>query len=107
MKESEATERLITKHGPVTALRLLGYLFKLDTEGEEWLHEHISRQQLNHVKDRFAEAQVPFERGVIQWPAPVRLAKRLAAHRDDVKAKNEVRKAKLAAQRAAKRPRPA
>ena len=75
MKESEATERLIKKHGPVSALRLLGYLYKLDTEGEQWLYEHISRQQLNHVKASFAEAEVPFERGA-SWPIVMLVADR-------------------------------
>lgn len=107
MKESDATDRLIAKHGPVTALRLLGYAYKLDTEGEEWLREHISRQQLNHVKERFAEAGVPFERGALQWPKPIEAAKRLAAYRDDVRAKGAARKSARAAQRAARGPRPA
>lgn len=107
VKESEATERLIAEHGPVTALRLIGYLYKLDTEGEEWLREHVSRQQLNHVKARFEEAKVPFERGAIQWPGLAAVGVRLAAHRDRVKATNERQKAALAAQKAARGPRPA
>src|SRR5258708_666015 len=84
VKESEATDRLMRKHGPVTAMRLLGYLYKLDTEGEEWLYEHISRQQLNHVKATLAEAGVPFERGAIKWPALAEFGKKLARHRDRV-----------------------
>ena len=107
MKESEATDRLISTHGPVSALRLLGYLYKLDTEGEEWLYEHISRQQLNHVKASFAEAGVPFERGAIQWPRLVEFGKRLARHRDNSKALNARQRAALAAQQAARGPRKA
>lgn len=107
VKESEATERLIKAHGAVTTLRLLGYAYKLDTEGEDWLREHISRQQLNHVKARFAEASVPFERGAIQWPKAIEFGKRLAAHRDNVKAGIEAGKAARAAQKAARGPRPA
>ena len=105
MKESEATERLITKHGPVTALRLLGYLYKLDTEGEAWLYEHVSRQQLNHVKASFAKADVPFERGAIQWPRLAEFGKKLARHRDDVRALGARQKAAAEAQRAARGPR--
>jgi hypothetical protein len=105
VKESEATERLISKHGPVSALRLLGYLYKLDTVGEEWLYEHVSRQQLNHVKASFAEADVPFERGAIQWPRLAEFGKRLARHREDVKALNAHQRAALQAQQAAKGPR--
>lgn len=94
-------------HGAVTTMRLLGYAYKLDTEGEEWLREHISRQQLNHVRDRFAEAGVPFQRGAIEWPRLGQAAKRLAAYRDDVRAKGAVRKSARAAQRSARGPRPA
>jgi hypothetical protein len=105
VKESEATDRLMRKHGPVTAMRLLGYLYKLDTEGEAWLYEHVSRQQLNHVKARFAEADVPFERGAIQWPRLAEFGKRLARHRDNVKALNRRQRAAIDVQQAARGPR--
>lgn len=107
VKEADATDRLMAKHGAVTTMRLLGYAYKLDTEGEEWLREHISRQQLNHVRDRFAEAGVPFQRGAIEWPRLGQVVVRAAAYRDAVRAKNAARKATHASQRAAKRPRPA
>lgn len=100
MKESEATDRLITAHGAVTAMRLLGYAFKLDSLGEEWLREHISRQQLNHVKARFAEAGVPFEPGTIQWPKVMQAGVRLGVQGQELKAKK-------AAREAARRPRTA
>ena len=93
MKEAEATERLIVTHGAVTAMRLLGYAYKLDTEGEDWLREHISRQQLNHVKARFAEAHVPFEPGAIQWPTAMQAGVRLAARAKEIKAADAARKA--------------
>lgn len=93
VKEAEATDRLMATHGAVTAMRLLGYAYKLDTLGEEWLREHISRQQLNHVRERFAEAGVPFEPGTIRWPKMMQPGLRLAAHADRVKAGSAARKA--------------
>ncbi len=105
VKESVATDRLIAKHGPVSALRLLGYLYKLDTEGEEWLYEHVSRQQLNHVKASFAEADVPFERGAIEWPALAEFGQKLSRHRERVRALNARQRAAADAQRAARGPR--
>lgn len=97
----------MSTHGPVSAMRLLGYAYKLDTKGEDWLREHISRQQLNHVKASFEEAKVPFEPGAIQWPAIMEAGKRMVAHAKRLTAENEVRKATLAAQKAARGPRPA
>ena len=76
MKESEATERFITKFGAVNAMRLLGWAWKLDTAGEDWLRDHVSRQQLGFIQRQFEEAGVPWTPGAIQWPAVMRGAKR-------------------------------
>ena len=76
MKESEAVDRFIAKYGAVNALRLLGWAWKLDTAGEEWLRENVSRQQLDFIKGQFAEAKVPFEPGAIVWPKIMRAGKK-------------------------------
>jgi hypothetical protein len=39
MKESKATDLLIEKHGMVNALRLLGWAWKAELEGEDWIAE--------------------------------------------------------------------
>ena len=88
MKEDEAVERFITKFGPVNAIRLLGYAYSLDTRGEEWLREVISRQQLAKIRKSFGDAGVPFGQDVIQWsPRGLGIGKRLARHNDAVKAR--------------------
>jgi hypothetical protein len=76
VKESEATDHFITTFDAVSAVRLLGWAWKLDTAGEEWLREHVSRQQLAFIQRQFEEAGVPWAPGAIQWPAVMRGAKR-------------------------------
>lgn len=72
MREQDATERFISKFGPVTALRLLGYAYKMEFGGEAWLRDHVSRQQLLFIRRQFEEAEVPWGEGVIEWPGVVR-----------------------------------
>jgi hypothetical protein len=96
MKEDEAVERFITRFGPVNAIRLLGYAYSLDTRGEEWLREVISRQQLAKIRKSFQDAGVPFGQDVIRWsPRGLGIGKRLAT-------RNNALKAKLARERNAK-----
>jgi hypothetical protein len=76
VKEPEATERFITKYGAVNAMRLLGWAWKLDTAGEDWLREHVSRQQLAFIQRQFEDAGVPWASGAIEWPAVMRGAKK-------------------------------
>lgn len=97
MPEPEATDRLLAKYGPVAAIRLLGYAYKLEVNGEEWLRGHVSRQQLLHIRRQFDDAGVPWGEGVIEWPALLRGAKRL---QDDAKARKERAQEQLAAARA-------
>lgn len=88
MNEDDAVERFITKFGPVNAIRLLGYAYSLDTRGEEWLREMISRQQLAKIRKSFKDARVPFGQDVIRWsPRGLGIGKNLARHNDAVKAK--------------------
>lgn len=83
MKEDTAVERFIETFGVVNAIRLLGYAYQLDTRGEEWLREKVSRQQLAKIKKSFDEARVPFGQDVIEWsPRGLGLGKKLAKHRD-------------------------
>jgi hypothetical protein len=77
MKESEMTDRLIKKYGPVNALRLLGWLWKLELEGEAWISERVSRQQLAFIQRQVAEAGVPWEPGTIEWPRSLSVGKRM------------------------------
>lgn len=86
MKESEATDRLIAEHGMVNALRLLGWLWKLELEGEDWIAERVSRQQLAFIQRQVAEAKVPWEPGTIEWPRIMRAGKRAV---DNSRALNE------------------
>jgi len=76
VKESEATDRFIRNFGAVNTMRLLGWAWKLDTAGEDWLRDHVSRQQLAFIQRQFEEAGVPWAPGAIQWPAVMRGAKR-------------------------------
>ncbi len=80
MKESEATDRFITKFGAVNAMRLLGWAWKLDTAGEDWLRDQVSRQQLAFIQRQFEEAGVPWAPGAIHWPIVMRGAKRALDH---------------------------
>ena len=91
MKESEATDRLIAKHGPVNALRLLGWAWKLELEGEEWIRERVSRQQLAFIQRQFAEADVPWRPGAIDWPRIMSAGKRAL---DDARATKAARAAR-------------
>jgi hypothetical protein len=100
VKEEEATKRFMDNFGPVTAVRALGYAWKLDTAGEDWLRENISRQQLNHIRELFKVARVPFEPGAIEWPRLMRSVKR-------AKDNAEARKAALNAENARRGPRTA
>jgi hypothetical protein len=86
MKQSEVTDRLITEHGMVNALRLLGWLWKLELEGEDWIAEKVSRQQLAFIKRQVAEAKVPWEPGTIEWPKIMSAGKRAV---DSSRALNE------------------
>lgn len=76
VKESEATDRFIKHFGAVNTMRLLGWAWKLDTAGEDWLRDHVSRQQLAFIQRQFEEAGVPWAPGAIQWPAVMQGAKR-------------------------------
>lgn len=76
MTEPEVTDRLMRKFGPVNALRLLGWAWKLDTAGEDWLRDNVSRQQLAFIQRQFTEAGVPWEPGAIEWPRVMKRAKR-------------------------------
>ena len=76
MKESEVTDLLMRKYGPVNALRLLGWLWKLELEGEDWIAEKVSRQQLAFIQRQVTEADVPWEPGTIEWPRILRAGKR-------------------------------
>jgi hypothetical protein len=80
MKQSEVTDRLIAKHGMVNALRLIGWLWKLELEGEDWIAEKVSRQQLAFIQRQVAEAKVPWEPGTIEWPTIMRAGKRAVDH---------------------------
>ena len=86
MKESRATELLIETHGMVNALRLLGWAWKAELEGEDWIAERVSRQQLAFIQRQFAEAGVPWGPGTIEWPRILRSSKKAL---DDAKALNE------------------
>jgi hypothetical protein len=86
MKESEATELLIEAYGPVNALRLLGWLWKLELEGEGWIAEKVSRQQLAFIQRQVTEARVPWAPGTIEWPRIMRAGKRAV---DNSRALNE------------------
>jgi len=86
IKESEVTERLIKKYGPVNTLRLIGWLWKLELEGEEWISERVSRQQLAFIQRQVAEAGVPWEPGTIEWPRVMSVGKRMV---HDARALNE------------------
>jgi hypothetical protein len=85
MKESEVTDRLIAEHGMVNALRLIGWLWKLELEGEDWIREKVSRQQLAFIQRQVAEAKVPWERGTIEWSRVLRSSKKAL---DNAKALN-------------------
>jgi len=102
VKESEATDRFIRKFGAVNAMRLLGWAWKLDTAGEDWLREQVSRQQLAFIQQQFKEAEVPWEPGAIQWPAVMRGAKRALDHARALDAKTQA-----AARASSRRRRPA
>jgi hypothetical protein len=83
MKEDTAVDRFIETFGVVNAIRLLGYAYQLDTRGEDWLREMISRQQLAKIKKAFKDARVPFGQDVIEWsPRGLGLGKKLSKHRD-------------------------
>ena len=84
MTHGEAEDRFLDKFGPVNAIRLIGYAFKLDIAGEEWLREHVSRQQLAFIRAQFAEAGVPWGPGLIEWQKPL---KALIKTREDALAK--------------------
>jgi hypothetical protein len=100
MKESEATDRLIAKYGPVNALRILGWLWKLELEGEDWIREKVSRQQLAFIQRQVAEANVPWEPGTIEWPRVLRAGKRAV---DNSRALNERTQAAARAARRGRR----
>jgi len=76
MKEGKASELLIEKHGMVNALRLIGWAWKAELEGEEWIAERVSRQQLAFIQRQFSEAGVPWGPGTIEWPRILRSSKR-------------------------------
>ena len=76
MKQSEVTDLLISEHGMVNALRLIGWLWKLELEGEDWISEKVSRQQLAFIKRQVAEAKVPWAPGSIEWPGIMSAGKR-------------------------------
>ena len=99
MKESKATDLFIDKYGPVNALRLLGWAWKLDTAGEDWIRDHVSRQQLAFIQKQFEEAGVPWEPGAIEWPRIMRAGKRALADAKALDARTQ------AAARAARRSR--
>lgn len=67
MKESEAEERFIEQFGVVNAIRLIGYAWQLDVRGEDWLTEHVSRQQLAKIRASYEAAGVPWAPGAIEW----------------------------------------
>jgi hypothetical protein len=98
LRESEVTDRLISKYGPVNALRLLGWLWKLELEGEDWIAEKVSRQQLAFIQRQVTEANVPWEPGTIEWPKLMRAGKRAV---DSSRALNErtQERARLASRR--------
>ncbi len=85
VNESEVTERFITKYGPVNAMRLLGWAWKLDTAGEDWIRDNVSRQQLAFIERQFDEAGVPWAPGAIEWPRVMKGAKKAL---DNAKALN-------------------
>jgi hypothetical protein len=76
MNESEVTDRLIKKYGAVNALRLLGWLWKLELEGEDWIAAKVSRQQLTFIKRQVTDADVPWGEETIQWGKLLRAGKR-------------------------------
>src|SRR5438477_5323558 len=86
MKESRATDLLIEKHGMVNALRLLGWAWKAELEGEDWIAERVSRQQFAFIQRQFADAGVPWGQGTIEWPGILRASK---SAMDDARALNE------------------
>lgn len=84
MKEDEVVDRFLVKYGAVDAIRLVGYAYQLDTRGEEWLREMVSRQQLAKIRKSFEDAGVPFGPDRIQWsPRGLGLGKKLARYRSD------------------------
>lgn len=91
MTESQATERFMAKHGPVTTIRLIGYAYKLEVAGEDWLREKVSRQQLLHIRKQFSEAGVPWGEGAIEWS---RLLTGLKTTHEDAKARQAARAAR-------------
>lgn len=70
----------------VNALRLIGWLWKLELEGEDWIAAKVSRQQLAFIKRQVEEARVPWEPGTIEWPRIMRAGKRAV---DNSRALNE------------------
>lgn len=104
ISDSEASDRFMTKFGPVNALRLLGYAYKMEFYGEDWLRQNVSRQQLLFIRRQFEEADVPWGEGAIEWPRLVRGLKK--AH-VDAKARSKRAHDELEAIRARRSPRTA
>lgn len=80
MTEGEASDRFEAEFGVVNAIRLIGYAYKLEVAGEDWLRDKVSRQQLAFIHTQFEAAGVPWGEGVIEWSRA--LAKLKRAHED-------------------------
>jgi len=80
LTENEASDRFEQKFGIVNAIRLMGYAYKLEAAGEDWLREKLSRQQLTFIRAQFEEAKVPWGEGAIEWGRTLKGLKK--AHED-------------------------